>query len=78
MSTNTDLHVYILSEFDMFEKIHTKDNFSKIYIATHIKTKEKVILKLYLQSIKNSIYEYISKELILNKYLRGCNLAMRG
>ena len=63
------IHMYILSEFDNFEKIHTKKNFSNIYIATHIRTKEKVILKLYLESIKNNIYEYLSKELLINKYL---------
>ena len=75
---DSNLHMYILSEFDEFEKIHTKDNFSKIYIATHIKTKEKVILKLYLESIKNNIYEYISKELLINKYLTdNTNITMK-
>jgi serine/threonine protein kinase len=70
--------MYILSEFDEFEKIHTKENFSKIYIATHLKTKKKVILKLYLESIKNNIYEYISKELLINKYLtNNTNISMK-
>ncbi len=75
---DTNLHMYILSEFDEFEKIHTKENFSKIYIATHLKTKKKVILKLYLESIKNNIYEYISKELLINKYLtNNTNITMK-
>ncbi len=75
---DTNLHMYILSEFDEFEKIHTKENFSKIYIATHVKTKQKVILKLYLESIKNNIREYISKELLINKYLtNNTNITMK-
>ncbi len=75
---DTNLHIYILSEFDQFEKIHTKDKFSKIYIATHVKTKEKVILKLYLETIKNNIHEYISKELLINKYLTdNTNITMK-
>jgi serine/threonine protein kinase len=70
--------MYILSEFDEFEKIHTKENFSKIYIAIHRKTKEKVILKLYLESIKSNIYEYISKEILINKYLTtNTNISMK-
>jgi serine/threonine protein kinase len=78
MSSNTNLHIYILSEFDEFEKIHTKENFSKIYIAIHRKTKEKVILKLYLQSIKNNIHDYISKEILINKYLtENTNITMK-
>jgi serine/threonine protein kinase len=72
------LHMYNLSEFDMFEKIHTKENFSKVYIAIHQKTKEKVILKLYLESIKNNILEYISKEILINKYLtNNTNISMK-
>jgi serine/threonine protein kinase len=70
--------MYILSEFDNFEKIHTKVNFSKIYIATHIKTKEKVIMKLFVESIKDNIYEHISKELLINKYLStNTNISMK-
>lgn len=70
--------IYNLNEFDLLEVINKDTNFSKIYLAINKKTNEKVILKYFIHSsLKKDIFDHISKEILINKYLSNTEITIK-
>jgi serine/threonine protein kinase len=61
--------LYDSNDFTNFHVIHEKPEYSQINYVIEKKTNEKKILKIYKTLNNNILNDYVSKELLINKYL---------